>query len=64
MLREDVKRLIEEEPIMTEGRLFELLLPFFETGLRGFFGWRKVIVTRHRFHLFLRWCDQNGEYVR
>jgi hypothetical protein len=61
ILRSDVRKLIEETSVRTEGGLFQLLEPFFATGLRGFFGWRKVVVTRHRFHLFLRWWGQKGE---
>ena len=49
---------------VTEDILYKLLEPSFDKYIKGFLGWRKVIMTRHRFHLFLRWCDQNGEFIR
>jgi hypothetical protein len=58
-----VQRILKDSRIVHEETLFQIFQPFFEDGLRGFFGWRKVIVTRHRFHLWLRWSDQRRVFV-
>jgi hypothetical protein len=58
-----VKTLLENERIVHEETLFDRLEPFLEGGLRGWWGWMRVGVTRGRMHLFLRWCDQRGMFV-
>ncbi len=49
--------------VETEEDLFTALEPILEVE-GGMFGFGKVIITRHRFHLFLRWCDQQGELLQ
>ena len=41
-----------DKKVLREEMLYEMLEPYFEGYVRGFWGWRKVVVTRHRWHLF------------
>jgi len=63
MLSDDVANVLERAHAptygLTQDNFYDSIQPFLE--VKGFFGFRKVIITRHRFHLFLRWCDQNGD---
>lgn len=48
--------------IENEIQLYDVLAPIMQ--VRGFFGIGNITITRHRFHLFLRWCDQNQNILR
>ncbi|KAJ5042245.1 uncharacterized protein L3040_004799 [Drepanopeziza brunnea f. sp. 'multigermtubi'] len=61
MNQPDVKAALQKAnsfaPIKYESGLYDVLAPFLFLGSSWPWG-GKVAVTRHRFHLFLRWCDQ------
>ncbi|KAH7370495.1 hypothetical protein BKA65DRAFT_562268 [Rhexocercosporidium sp. MPI-PUGE-AT-0058] len=63
--REDVQKSLREAhragPVDTEWELYNVLKPYLQvkrlSALAG------AIMTRHRFHLYLRWCDQIGHGI-
>ncbi|KAF8853727.1 hypothetical protein BDZ45DRAFT_694035 [Acephala macrosclerotiorum] len=49
--------------IENETQLYDVLSPILQVQ-GGFFGIGNIIITRHRFHLFLRWCHQNQNLLQ
>jgi hypothetical protein len=49
--------------VRNEETLFGIFERSLEEVLRGFMRWRRVVVTRHRLRLWLRWCDQRRVFV-
>ncbi|PVH88077.1 hypothetical protein DL98DRAFT_632314 [Cadophora sp. DSE1049] len=49
-----LKTVFEAGPI-TEGELYDILQPYFQ--IKRLSGMANTIITRHRFHLYLRWAD-------
>ncbi|CZT11208.1 uncharacterized protein RAG0_15425 [Rhynchosporium agropyri] len=63
--REDVQTVLREAneagPIGIEWSLYNVLQPYLQ--IKRVSGRPNTIITRHRFHLYLRWCDQIGDGI-
>jgi hypothetical protein len=67
MSQNDLRRQIHAGNVNTADALRTIVRQYMrdrDLRLGGFFGWRTVNITRHRFQLYLRWCDQNNEFVQ
>ncbi|KAL2066311.1 hypothetical protein VTL71DRAFT_2382 [Oculimacula yallundae] len=61
--REDVQAVLskanESGPVNIEWAIYNVLQPYLQ--VKRLSGMANTIITRHRFHLYLRWCDQTGD---